>query len=244
MIASAPKPKRAAPGQGRPEPLENGERLTAREFLRRYEAMPQLKKAELIEGVVYMGSPVRYSQHGQPDGLVQLWLGTYAAHTPGIEFVPNTTAQLDIDNAPQPDAMLRIRHECGGQSRVDNDDYLVGAPELVVEIAASSASIDLHDKLNAYRRNGVKEYLTWRALENQFDWRVLVEGEYRLLAPDAKGVIRSTVFAGLWLVVPALLKCDATGVLTCLNKGLRSREHKAFIAELAAKRDAVVKTKN
>ncbi len=199
--------------QGHPEPLENGERLTAPEFLRRYEAMPRLKKAELIEGVVYMGSPVRYSQHGQPDGLVQLWLGTYAAHTPGVEFVPNTTAQLDIDNVPQPDSMLRLRPECGGQSRVDDSDYLAGAPELVAEIAASSASIDLRDKLNAYRRNGVKEYLAWRTLENQFDWRILVEGGFRPLATDAKGVFRSTVFAGLWLSVQALLNRDFPVVL-------------------------------
>ena len=244
MIASGPKSKSARPTLGHSEPLENGERLTAPEFLRRYETMPRLKKAELIEGVVYMGSPVRYSQHGQPDGLVQLWLGTYAAHTPGVEFVPNTTAQLDLDNVPQPDSMLRIRQEYGGQSRVDHSDYLTGAPELVAEIAASSASIDLRDKLNAYRRNGVKEYLTWRTLENQFDWRILDEGEFRPLNPRPNGVLRSTVFAGLWLSLQALLKRDASAVLSCLNKGLRSREHKAFVAELAARRAAVVKTKN
>src|SRR5438093_6917044 len=158
MIATLPRPVRP----GRPEPLENGDCLTAAEFLRRYEAMPQLKKAELIEGIVYMGSPVRYSLHGRPDALVHLWLAYYEAHTPGVEFVANTTAQLDIENVPQPDNLLRIREACGGQSRVDEHDYLVGAPELVVEIAASGESIDLHAKLRAYRRNGVKEYLTWR----------------------------------------------------------------------------------
>ena len=243
MIASSPRSNRARRFQSRPEPLENGERLTAPEFLRRYEAMPRLKKAELIEGVVYMGSPVRYSQHGRPDALVQLWLSHYEAHTHGVEFVANTTAQLDIDNVPQPDSLLRIRHECGGQSRVDEHDYLAGAPELVVEITASSASIDLHEKLNAYRRNGVKEYLTWRTVENQFDWRILTEGEFRPLTPDAKGIFRSTTFGGLWLSVQALLKRDASGVLASLNKGLRSREHKAFVATLAASRVALTKTK-
>lgn len=243
MIASSPKSRRALAARSRPEPLENGERLTATEFLRRYEAMPRLKKAELIEGVVYMGSPVRYSQHGHADGLVQLWLGSYAAQTPGVEFAPNTTAQLDIDNVPQPDSLLRIGQEYGGQSRVDSSDYLEGAPELVVEIAASSASIDLRDKLNAYRRNGVKEYLTWRTVENEFDWRFLTEGEFRPLTPDAKGVFRSTVLGGLWLSVHALLKRDTSAVLACLSKGLRSREHKAFVAALAARRVAPSKTK-
>ena len=238
MIATAPTSKRASRRPDSLQPLENGERLTAPEFLRRYEAMPRLKKAELIEGVVYMGSLVRYNLHGRPDALAQLWLSHYEAHTPGVEFVANTTTQLDLDNVPQPDAMLRLREECGGQSRVDDRDYLVGAPELVVEIAASSSSIDLHDKLNAYRRNGVKEYLTWRTVEQQFDWRVLVEGEFRPQTPDAKGVFHSTVFPGLRLSDKALLKRDAAAVLACLEAGLRSREHKALVAELMAWRSA------
>src|SRR5437868_5273680 len=106
------------------EPLENGDSLSAPEFLRRYEAMPHLKKAELIEGIVYIGSPVRYSLHGQPDSLMHLWLSHYAARTPGLEFVANTTTKLDLENVPQPDNLLRIHEECGGQSRVDKTDYL------------------------------------------------------------------------------------------------------------------------
>jgi Uma2 family endonuclease len=244
MIATARISKSAVRSNGRIEPLENGERLTASEFMRRYEAMPHVKKAELIEGIVYMGSPVRYSVHGRPDALVQLWLSHYEAQTLGVEFVPNTTAQLDIDNVPQPDAMLRLREECGGQSHVDADDYLAGAPELVVEITASSNSIDLHTKLNVYRRNGVKEYLTWRTVDKGFDWRVLVGGEYQALTADAKGVLRSTVFPGLWLPVKALLKRDAPAMLATLNAGLRSRAHRIFVSELAVRRTALAKTKN
>jgi len=228
------RPRPAARTVAGPPPLENGDRLTAPEFLRRYEAMPHLKKAELIEGVVYLGSPVRYAQHGRPDGLVQYWLSHYAAHTPGVEFVPNTTAQLDMDNVPQPDAMLRIHEDCGGQSYVDEDDYLVGAPEVVVEISASSASIDLRDKLRAYRRNGVREYIVWRTREAQLDWLVLREGEYHPLPPEAKGVCRSAVFPGLWLAVKPLLALDGPGVLAALETGLSSREHRAFVTRLAA----------
>lgn len=35
-------------------PLENGDRLSRFEFEHRYQAMPELKKAELVEGVVYI----------------------------------------------------------------------------------------------------------------------------------------------------------------------------------------------
>ena len=198
--------------------------------------MPQVKKAELVEGIVYMGSPVRYQLHGRPEALVQLWLSHYEAHTPGVEFVANTTAKLDNENVPQPDSMLRIRAECGGQSRVDENDYLVGAPELVVEIAASSVSIDLHEKLRAYHRNGVKEYVTWRTLDNELDWRVLRASEFQPLKPDAEGVFRSPTFPGLWLPIKAILKRDAGAVLACLNAGLRTREHKAFAAKLTRPR--------
>ena len=233
MIATVRNPKRAGRSNGCLEPLEDGERLAASEFLRRYQAMPHLKKAELIEGVVYMGSPVSFHNHAAPDGLVQTWLGTYAANTPGTQAGGNGTTRLDIDNVSQPDAVLRIMEDCGGASRLDEGGYLVGAPELVVEISASSASIDLHAKLHVYRRNGVKEYLTWRTVDQEFDWRVLVEGEYRPMKPDAEGVLQSRVFPGLWLSVKSLLGRDGSAVLATLGTGLRSRAHKSFVAQLA-----------
>lgn len=132
-------------------PLENGDRLTAREFLRRYLAMPHVRKAELIHGIVYMGSPVRLDRHGEPDNLIQTWLGSYSIATPGVRAAANSTTRLGPDDVPQPDALLRILPECGGQSRLDAAGYLLGAPELVVEIAASSVSLDDGDKLVAYR---------------------------------------------------------------------------------------------
>src|SRR5216117_1588945 len=92
-------------GRGLPV-LENGDTLDAPEFLRRFEGLPHVKKAELVEGTVFMGSPVS-SFHGKPDNLVQTWLGTYAANTPGVQCCTNTTVWLDSDNVFQPDALLR-----------------------------------------------------------------------------------------------------------------------------------------
>ncbi|GCL41971.1 hypothetical protein NIES80_16720 [Dolichospermum planctonicum] len=149
-------------------PLENGDKLTRHEFERRYHAMPNLKKAELIEGVVYVASPLRIKSHGEPHAYIMTWLGVYKAATPGIGFADNATVLIDTDNEPQPDALLRI--ETGGQSRINKDDYVEGAPELIVEIAASSASYDVHEKLKVYRRNQVQEYLIWRVYDHQFDW--------------------------------------------------------------------------
>jgi Uma2 family endonuclease len=211
-------------------PLENGDRLTRPEFERRYEAMPHLKKAELIEGVVYVGSPVRYTQHGKPESDVQIWLGTYRIATPGVGSAGNTTVRLDLDNEPQPDILLR--REVGGSSRVDGDGYLEGAPELVVEITASSASYDLHDKLRAYRRNGVQEYVVWRVLDGALDWLVLREAEYRPLIPDEHSVVRSEAFPGLWLNVAALLADDMAAVMATLQQGIASPEHAALVARL------------
>jgi len=222
-------PRRPAPA---PPPLENGDRLTAREFLRRYEAMPHLKKAELIEGVVFLGSPVRYKQHAEPDGLMQTWLGSYSVETPGAESATHPTSRLDVDNVPQPDGLLRIQPECGGRSHVDDDGYLIGAPELAVEICASSASIDLRDKLAVYRRAGILEYLVWRTEERRFDWFVLAEEEYQPNPPDTGRIIRSRAFPGLWLDANALLAMDAPKVMDILRAGLASPEHSAFVAKL------------
>lgn len=215
-------------------PLESGDRLTRSEFERRYDAMPQVKKAELIEGVVYMPSPVRCKSHGKPHGQIIGLLFNYCAATPGVDFADNATLRLDPDNEPQPDAVLWIDMAAGGSSHVSDDDYLEGAPELIVEVAASTASYDLHDKLKVYRRNGVREYVVWRVYDQQVDWFKLEAERYVRLAPDASGVIHSQVFPGLRLAVPALLKGDLANVLAELQQGLASAEHAAFVERLAA----------
>ena len=212
-------------------PLENGDKLTRHEFERRYHAMPNLKKAELIEGVVYVASPLRIKSHGEPHAYIMTWLGVYKAATPGIGFADNTTVLIDTDNEPQPDALLRI--ETGGQSRINKDDYVEGAPELIVEIAASSASYDLHEKLKVYRRNQVQEYLIWRVYDHQFDWFRLQQGEYIQLQPNADNIICSQIFPGLWLDKTALLGGDLGKVLTVVQQGLASPEHENFISKLS-----------
>ena len=213
-------------------PLENGDKLTRWEFERRYQAMPHLKKAELIEGIVYMASPLRFESHAEPHANIIGWLALYKAATPGVRLGDNATVRLDIDNEPQPDALLRI--EKGGQSIISQDDYVEGAPELIVEIAASSASYDVHQKLNVYRRNQVQEYLVWRFYEQEFDWFRLQAGEYIKLEPDSDGIIRSQIFPGLWLDKNALLMGDLGKVLVILQRGLETAEHRDFVNKLTA----------
>ncbi len=214
-------------------PLENGDRLNRYEFERRYNAMPNLKKAELIEGIVYMPAALRFKSHGQPHGWIMTWLGIYEATTPGVALGVEPTVRLDLDNEPQPDAVLLIMPEAGGQVRLSEDDYIEGAPELVVEIAASSAAIDLHTKKQAYRRNGVKEYIVWQVLDQTISWFYLDKGEYLDLPVDTKGIIRSRVFPGLWLAVAQLLTGNMQHVLAVLQEGVQSPEHAAFVQKLA-----------
>ena len=178
-------------------PLEPGDRLTRSEFEHRYSAMPQLKKAELIEGKVFMASPVRIVSHGRPHALVMTWLGTYYAATPGVDMGDNATIRLDANNEPQPDGLLRLEPEVGGTSYISEDGYVEGAPELIVEVATSSGSYDLDEKLQVYRRNGVQEYLVWQVNDQQVDWFSLQEGQYVALKPEADETIRSRVFPGL-----------------------------------------------
>ncbi len=199
-------------------PLESGDRLTRAEFERRYACHPDIEKAELVEGVVYVASPVRILKHAQPHGFILGWLAAFVAATEGVILGDNGTVRLDPDNEPQPDAFLAWDASHGGQSRVDEDDYLDGAPELIVEVAASSAAYDLHDKLRSYRRNQVQEYVVWQILENRVDWFRLRNGEYVVLKPDRRGIIESEVFPGLKLNVRALLKGDLKSVLAELNR--------------------------
>lgn len=218
--------------QGQLPPLESGDHLTRHEFERRYHAMPHLKKAELIEGVVYMPSPLRFVPHAEPHGNLITWLGVYKAMTPGVRMGDNPSVRLDLDNEPQPDAVLLIDEAAGGQSRLSEDGYIEGAPELVAEVAASSVANDLYDKKRAYRRNGVKEYIVWQVLDQKLDWFVLRDGEYVVQESDEAGVIRSKVFPGLWLAVSALLEGDMASVLGVVQEGLKSPDHAAFVKRL------------
>jgi len=218
-----------------PPPLENGARLSRAEFERRYEAMPHIKKAELIEGVVYMPSPVRHLRHGNPHARIMGWLANYYATTPGVDLSDNVTVRLDANNEVQPDALLRIETALGGASRVSEDDYIEGAPELIVEIAASSASYDLHDKKNVYRRNGVQEYIVWTVYGEELKWFQLQGGEYHQLEPDEDGIIRSRVFPGLHLDVEALLAGDLSAVLSAVKAGTETAEHAAFVKSLTSR---------
>jgi Uma2 family endonuclease len=207
--------------------------LSRAEFERRYSAMRSLKKAELIEGTVYMPSPVRIKKHAEPHAKLIGWLHNYSAATPGVEIADNATVRLDLDNEPQPDVLMRIAPQAGGQSRESEDDYLEGAPEFVGEIVSSSASYDLHEKKRAYRRNAVREYLAWLVDENRIEWWHLQEGEYVSL-PVEHGVIKSVIFPGLWLDVPALLGGKSAAVLARVQQGLASEEHRKFAERLRA----------
>lgn len=213
-------------------PLENGDRLTRTEFERRYCAMPNLKKAELIEGIVYMASPLRFEPHAEPHANLMIWMGNYKVATPGVRLGDNPTVRLDSDNEPQPDAVLLIDAGVGGRSRISTDGYIEGAPELVAEIAASSVAIDLRDKKRAYRRNGIQEYIVWQVFDQKLDWFSLQDDEYVSLLPDETGVINSQIFPGLRLSTSALLEGDMQQVLSVLQNGLSSAEHIEFVNRL------------
>ncbi len=193
--------------------LENGDRLGRREFERIYTAS-RIKKAELIEGIVHVASPLRHTYHGQPHSQIIGWLVTYQAQRAGLAVSIEATVRLDDENELQPDGIL---FRLGGSAQIDEDEYISGAPELVVEIAASTASYDLHSKKRVYQSHGVKEYIVWRTLDREIDWFVLVDGQYELLSPDDNGLIISQEFPGLVLNIPAILDNNMADVIATLN---------------------------
>jgi Uma2 family endonuclease len=197
--------------------LESGDRLTREEFHRRYLLRPDIHKAELVGGMVFVASPVRTSVHGAPHSLGVMWLQAYAGKSPGVQCATESTVYLDVDSEVQPDAMLFWLPPRGTRAHLDEDGYVVGPPDLVLEIAASSASYDLHAKKEAYRRAGVPEYIPWRTLDRAIDWFRLEDGDYIRVAPDADGILESAVFPGLRLDVAAMLAGDVAGVLAAIG---------------------------
>ena len=208
------------------EPLENGDRLTQPEFHRRYESMPSHVRAELIGGIVYMASPLRMP-HGTASSKLIAVLVNYEGATSGVQAMDNTTTILSHDSEPQPDVALRLLPERGGQSHINPEQYLVGAPELIVEIAHSSEAIDLHAKKEDYRKAGVREYLVLCIEEQElraFDLRA-----NKPWALPVDGIFRSRVFPGLWIDSRAAIAGDTRKLLATLRRGLKSPEHAAFV---------------
>jgi Uma2 family endonuclease len=205
-------------------PLENGDRLSRIEFARRYAAMPESCKAELIEGLVYMAAALRFNSHAKPHSQLNHWISNYSIVIPGTLVGDAPSVQLDDDNEPQPDIVLIWDADHGGRTTLTEDDYIEGSPELIAEVAASTVSIDLGAKKRAYERNGVQEYLVWRVLDEQLDWFVLEDGKYVDLPADADGITRSRIFPGLWLDRVALLAGDMKQVLAVGSEGVRSIE--------------------
>jgi len=215
-------------------PLEAGQRLDRATFHARYQAMPPGTRAELIGGVVHMPSPLG-RDHGDIDSLLTGWLVVYRGVTPGLECPSNASVFLDDRGEPQPDILLRILPEYGGQSR-DEGKYIGGAPELVVEVADSSRRIDLGAKLEDYRRAGVREYVVVTVEPAAVHWFVLRDDRLTPLSPGPDGLFRSEVFPGLWLDPSALFARDVNRLIAALQRGTTTAEHADFVARLAARR--------
>lgn len=211
-------------------PLVNGMKLSRQEFLRLWDMHPDISRAELIAGIVYMPSPLSL-EHGYSEDDVGGWLFTYRVNTPGTDSGCNATTLL-LEDSPQPDRHLRILPECGGRSWVEGK-YLAGPAELMTEVCVSSAIYDLHQKYDLYEAAGVQEYLAILMYEQEIRWHRLEDGRYQILQPEADGIHRSRVFPGLWLDGQALLKRDMPKVLAVLQTGLASAEHQAFVQQLA-----------
>ena len=214
-------------------PLESGDRLDQKTFHRRYEAMPEGFKAELIGGIVYVPSPLK-PRHGRPHARLMGWLATYEAATPGTDFVDNTTTILGEESEPQPDAGLMILPECGGQTRENKRGYLTGPPEWLGEIASTTESLDLHGKKADYEKAGVKEYMVLALRQEKVFWWASRRGKFKQLLPSPDGIFRSETFPGLWLDPQALQDLNSARLLAVLQLGLATPEHAAFVARLAA----------
>lgn len=219
------------PQSKRLPPLENGDRLDQPTFHARYLAMPENCRAELIGGIVYMPSPQKIPR-SKAQQLVVRWLDEYAEATPGTEALLNNTQILVPESEPEPDACLFIAPEYGGRVYADKDDYLHGAPELIVEVSSSTESIDLHRKKQDYELAGVGEYVVVALRTQQVFWFLRQRGKYKEVPLPADGIFRSRTFLGLWLDAEAMLRCHRSGVLAALKQGLATPEHAAFVTKL------------
>lgn len=213
--------------------LEAGDKLDQKSFHARYQAMPPGTRAELIEGIVYMPSPMK-TPHGKMQRRLSAWLDQYESATPGVEGGDGMTTILGDDSEPEPDCCLYILAEKGGQSRINEQDYLEGPPELIAEIASGTESIDLHAKKRDYEKRGVREYVVVALRQKKVFWFAIRDGKFVDKTNDADGILRSGVFPGLWLDPAALIRPGRDRIQTVIQQGVTSREHAEFVKRLTS----------
>jgi Uma2 family endonuclease len=211
-------------------PLHSGDVLSVAEFHRRYSQHPEIKQADLVEGVVYVSSPV-YIAHSKAHGQIVFWAGSYLAFTPAIHMGDNQSVRLDNDNEVQPDVCLWLDEKQGGNVQISEDGFLLGAPDLVIEVAASSASYDLYQKRRVYQRSGVREYLVLVAYEEEARWFSLQDGVFQPITAE-DGVLRSRIFPGLWLNPDHIWAGDFAAMQALVQQGCQSAEHAEFIKKM------------
>jgi Uma2 family endonuclease len=212
-------------------PLRNGDRLSLAEFEKRYYAMPNLKKADLIEGLVYTEPTVTFN-HGTANADVIGWTGFYQMATPHVIGSVRGSIRLGPRSEVQPDMFLRMSSKVGGRSRVGADGLIEGPPELVAEVTFNSASYELHDKFDLYQRSGVHEYVVWRLEDEAIDWFVSRDGRFERLTPCHRGWLRSEFFPGLWLDPESMIRGDLAAVFQAVQLGLATSKHITFVAQL------------
>jgi len=216
-------------------PFENGDEMDQPTFHRLYKIMPRNFRAELIGGVVYYKMPTKY-QHGKPHPMLVLWLGTYAYDTPGCGFRTTTTSVLDPMSEPEPDVMLYVCREFGGSVYVDEEDFVTGVPNFITEVANSSLAIDLDRKKVDYQRAGVQEYLFILAKEQRLVWFELLDGLYVEKQTDVDGVLKSTIFPGLWLSPDSLFEEHSAALLGTLREGMATADYRTWRLSLENRR--------
>lgn len=206
--------------------LYDGLRLDRVTFHRLYEASPELKRVQLIEGIVHMPSPMRFVQHANPQTCINGWLFCYVTQTPGVNTGGSATLKIDDENEFEPDGMLFYDN---GQLIIADDGYLEGVPELAVEVTASTFTIDSKEKFRVYEKHGVKEYLLWNTEAGTITWYARHKDKFVPMKSNRAGILKSKIFPGLWLEVAAMREGDMTQVMKTLYEGLASAPHRQYV---------------
>jgi hypothetical protein len=219
-------------------PLADGQLVSLEEFEQRFDATPDLKHAELLDGVAYLRHDGRAFAGSCRAALIG-WLGVYSASTRFLLPGAHGHVALDDRNELQPDAILAVRPEAGGTVVLDATGVVRSAPDFAADVFTTTNATLLPKRIAAHERGGTLEYLVWYAEHKCVDWLVRERGEFVAMNPDpADGLLKSVAFPGLWLDATALLNGDLDTVLAALQRGLASAEHKAFVSQLAARRQS------
>lgn len=164
---------------------------------------------------------------GELASSVSYWLCQYRRSTPCVESLGRVSIFLDPTTEIETTAAMWLTPGADDRPRWQRCE---GVPELLVEVTATVHNKVFRRRLRVYEQSEIHELLVVTGDPRDTALYARENGRFARVSPADDGSYRSRVFPGLWLDPSALFSDEWNEMAACLDRGMATEEHAAFVA--------------